>query len=327
MERIDPRERYSQHAKSAATPPEVLREALRAFGVSPEAFALRKLSGGFMNANYVAEGGGRRLLVRVYSTSMHYARKEHDLLRLLGAHPVRVPESFAAMDLLGVPVVLMEFLDGVTLEERLRLDPPTGLGIYRDVGRELGEIHRVTFSDAGFLGPGAKPGKEYENFSAFLGEFIRRTLKQLEAQPERLAPEVNARFRRLLEGAWYIPLATEPTRQLVHADFNPKNILVTRDPDPKVLGVIDWEFADSGNGLIDIGNFFRFEYDYPSGARAAFVEGYRGVQPALPARWEEAARLLDLANMCSFLERSEDYQKSFRTARAVILGTLEHFGY
>src|SRR5437879_11569923 len=32
------------------------------------------------------------------------------------------------------------------------------------------------------------------------------------------------------------------------------------------LAIVDWEFCVSGNGLIDIGNFFRFSYDYEASA-------------------------------------------------------------
>jgi len=62
-------------------------------------------------------------------------------------------------------------------------------------------------------------------------------------------------------------------------------------------------------------------------ARRSRLAGYRSVNPDLPVNWSDAAKLIDLGNMCSFLERPEDYQQSFRTARAVIESTLEHFGY
>jgi Ser/Thr protein kinase RdoA (MazF antagonist) len=122
-------------------------------------------------------------------------------------------------------------------------------------------------------------------------------------------------------------LETEVVRQLVHCDFNPKNILVSKESDPKVLAILDWEFSWVGNGLMDFGNFFRFSYDYPPEAREAFVRGYRNVKSELPENWNEISRIIDVGNMCFFLERQEDYQESFRTARAVIDSTLEYFGY
>jgi Ser/Thr protein kinase RdoA (MazF antagonist) len=103
--------------------------------------------------------------------------------------------------------------------------------------------------------------------------------------------------------------------------------LVSAEPAASLLAVIDWEFCLSANGLADLGNFFRFEYDYPITAREMFAAGYRAVDPALPANWFDVAMLIDLGNMCSFLERPEDYQETFRTARAVIESTLDRFGY
>lgn len=146
-------------------------------------------------------------------------------------------------------------------------------------------------------------------------------------RPERLSVELNHRLQRLVHDTWPLVSETEPKRQLVHCDFNAKNLLVSAGPSTALLAVIDWEFCLAGNGLGDLGNFFRFEYHYPSAAREMIVDGYRSVNPELPANWFDVAKLIDLASMCSFLERREDYQKSFRTARTVIESTLGHFGY
>lgn len=327
MERIPPKDRFNHHADSGSTPPELLHEALRRFGLNPEKCELRKLSGGFMNANFVARGEGRPIVLRVYATDMRTAQKEFDLLRFLEFHPVSSPKVFDRFEVQGRPVVVMEYLDGVTLEEKLSSGETFDPRLYEDIGRELGRVHNIRFARAGFIGPGMKLSMEFDNFSRFLGQFIDRTLKDLESRPDKLSLESNARFRRLFEDKWDLVIRTEIAPQLAHCDFNPKNILISRDRDPKVLGIIDWEFSDSGNGLIDLGNFFRFFYDYPDEARGRFVAGYRSVNDGLSAEWEEAARLIDLGNMCGFLERREDYQKSFRTARAVITSTLAHFGY
>ncbi len=58
-----------------------------------------------------------------------------------------------------------------------------------------------------------------------------------------------------------------------------------------------------------------------------FIGAYREVNSELPANWEDVARVMDIGNMCFFLERKEDYQESFRTARLLVEATLEHFGY
>jgi aminoglycoside phosphotransferase (APT) family kinase protein len=179
------------------------------------------------------------------------------------------------------------------------------------------------------FGPRLRIGGEYDEFAAFVRMFIDRTFTMLQTREDRIDAALNQRTQRLVRDKWFLVSATEPRRQLVHCDFNPKNLLVSRESPATVLAVIDWEFSLSGNGLADLGNFFRFEYDYSSDARAAFVDGYASASSCtgLPENWFDAAKLLDLGNMCAFLERQEDYQETFRTARSVIQSTLEHFGY
>jgi len=221
----------------------------------------------------------------------------------------------------------MEYIDGVSLQDRLCQREIIGPNIYREIGEQLGRIHGIEFSEGGFIGPQLSIGGEYENFSLFLRDFIERTLEWLEQRPDRLDLDMNRRFRRLIRDKWEITSSGEPSRQLVHCDFNPKNILVARSPGCAVLAIVDWEFCISGNGLIDIGNFFRFLYDYEESAAEHFIAGYRSLHPKLPTNWRDISLLLDLGNMCGFLERREDYERSFRTARAVVSSTLAHFGY
>lgn len=326
MEKIPPKERYSQNEKSIVISPEVLRNSLELFGMNPHTSELRKLSGGFMNTNFLASGEDRVVVLRVYSTDMYTAKKEFDILRFLENHPVSAPKALAIFEVSNRPVVVLEYLEGITLEDKLLSGDHFHLDIYEQIGRELGQIHNIRFEDAGFIGPEMKIGKEYESFSTFIRQYIEQTLRTLESRHDRLDIEVNRRLLRLVQDRWNLNFNDDLNRQLVHCDFNPKNIIVSQDKKHSV-GIIDWEFSNSGNGLIDLGNFFRFSYDYPADARARFIAGYRAVNSNLPAEWEDSARLLDLGNMCSFLERREDYQKSFRTARAVIMSTLEHFGY
>lgn len=327
MEKIPAKERFSQNLKSVSTPAELLHEALDRFGMNPKCCEITQLSGGFMNANFLATDGEKKVVLRIYATNNQTAQKEFDLLQFLASRPISTPKVFAIFEVHQRPVVVMEYLDGMTLEDRILSGEPLDLSIYEAIGKELGEIHKIHFERAGFIGPKMEIGAGFDNFSAFIGQFMEKTLKDLEERPDKLDLETNKRFLRLVKDKWELVVKTELVPQLVHCDFNPKNILVSKDRSPKVLGIIDWEFADSGNGLIDIGNFFRFVYDYPIEARERFILGYKSSNPNLHPEWETGSRLIDLGNMCGFLERKEDYQKSFRTARTVIRSTLEHFGY
>jgi aminoglycoside phosphotransferase (APT) family kinase protein len=327
MEKIPAKERFSHNERSAAVAPALLRDAVVAAGMDPERAETRRLPGGFMNATFLATSGVTRRVLRLYSTDRATARREFDLLRFLADGAVATPKVHALLEVGGRPLVVMEYLEGTTLEDRLLGGEPLGLEVYRAIGRQLAAIHRVVFEQAGFIAADALPDGRYERFSVFLHDFIASTLKALEERPERLDLTTNRRLQRLVREKWPLVLRTEPRRQLVHCDFNPKNTMVAAGNDGAVSGVIDWEFCVSGNGLMDLGNFFRFAYDYPDGAEAALASGYEEAGGVLPEAWQDVARLLDIGNMCSFLERQEDYQASFRTARVVIRATLEHFGY
>ncbi len=227
----------------------------------------------------------------------------------------------------GRHIVALEFIDGETFEDRLLRSASLELEIFEQIGKQLAAIHNIRFEECGCIGPKVHIGRQYDNFSESIRHYIETTLRDLELCTDKLDLVTNKRLRRLIDDKWNLASRTEPTCQLVHTDFNPKNIMVSKDSNPKIAAIIDWEFCLSGNGLIDLGNFFRFSYDYPEGARQSFTKGYRMENLNLPDEWEDASRLLDLGNMCSFLERKENYQKSFGTARAVIQATLEYYGY
>jgi hypothetical protein len=190
---IPPKERFSTNAKSVNIDLDVLRDAMSQFGRPGTQVTFQRLSGGFMNANYLVTVDDERVLVRVYSTDATTAARECDLLNFLASEDVLAPGVLARLQIGHRPAAILEFIDGITLE--------------------------------------------------------------------------------------------------------------------------------------DLGNVFRFEYDYPEVAREEFAAGYRSIEPALPANWCDVAKLLDIGHMCSFLERPEDYQASFRTARTVNQSTLTHFGY
>lgn len=329
MQFIHAKARYSANARSLSIGLDVLREAVQRFDRSPDQAFLQRLPGGFANANYLVTVGQERFVVRVYPTDASVADRECDLLNFLEAQraPILIPRVQARFQVREHPVAVLDFVDGITLEDRLLSGEATAASLYFELGAQLARIHSITFAETGFLGPKLVIGREYDDCSAFLRQFIEHTRSMLLTRPDRLSLELNHRLGRLVNDAWALVSATEPRRQLVHSDFNPKNLLVSRGPSTALLAVIDWEFCLSGNGLGDLGNFFRFEYDYADGAREIFADGYRSVSPDLPANWFDVARLLDLANMCWFLDRSDDYQKTFHTARTVIQSTLEHFGY
>ncbi len=327
VKKIPAKERFNQHEKSFAIEPELIEEAAKMLGMDPLTIKIFRLVGGFMNANFKVSDNVQSVVIRVYSTDEVTAQREFDLLKFLEDQPVLTPRALKIFKVQGRPVVALEFIDGETFEERLLRSSSLELEVFEQIGKQLALIHNIRFKECGFIGPKVHIGRQYDNFSEFIRQYIETTLRDLELCADKLDLVTNKRLRRLVDDKWNLVSRTEPLCQLVHTDFNPKNIMVSKDSNPKIAAIIDWEFCLSGNGLIDLGNFFRFSYDYPEGARQSFTKAYRMENPELADEWEDASRLLDLGNMCSFLERQENYQKSFGTARAVIQSTLEYFGF
>jgi aminoglycoside phosphotransferase (APT) family kinase protein len=325
MEKIPAKDRFSKHAKISEVSPETLNDAISRFGLSPQECEVRLLAGGFMNANFIVACGDKKFVFRVYSTDKSTAEREKDVLQFLRSYPVKVPQVFASFEAHGRPITVLEYIDGITLEDKILSGEPIEPHLYVEIGRQLAQIHSIHFGEAGFIGPKLTIGKEYEDFNLFIRQYVENTLNEIPA--ERLDTNTRDSLRKLLEDKWPLILQTEPLRQLVHTDFNPKNILVSKGQNTKVLAILDWEFCLSGNGLIDLGNFFRFSYDYSPDTHQHFENGYRSVNGQLAPDWIDTRLLLDLGNMCSFLVRKEDYPQSFRTARVVIKSTLDHFGY
>lgn len=325
MEKIPPGERFSHNPRVANISDEFLARAISFAGYNFQKSQIQKLSGGFMNANYLIVTDQNKFILRIYSSDISIAQREFDTLKFLATTVVKVPQVFQIFICENHPVVVMEYIPGISLEHRL-MKSNIPLSLYENLGKELAHIHNINLGKTGFLNAGMEVGNEYEKFSVFVKDFILRVLKQLESRPDRLDLETINRVIKLIQDKWQAIIDAENTIQLAHCDFNPKNILVSETGD-KVISIIDWEFTLSGSGLIDLGNFFRFSYDYEKGAQEAFHKGYLAINSDLPQNWRDLSRLIDLGNMCSFLERPEDYHKTFRTARIIINNTLEYFRY
>ena len=121
-------------------------------------------------------------------------------------------------------------------------------------------------------------------------------------------PERAALLRLADHLAGFLP-AVHGARQLVHGDFNPKNLLVRRGAGAgwAVAAVLDWEFAYSSTPLADVGNMLRFSDEHPPGFGAGFVAGFRAHGGQLPARWREISRAVDLYALADLMTRPDEH--------------------
>lgn len=205
-----------------------------------------------------AAGGTERLVARVHggrelANNPELPEHECRLLALLQEHGIPVPRPLGVDRESGAePVVLLEFLDGVAMNQpqTLPTDPP-GAGLV--AARVLRRIHQLDIGEFDFLPDGMAIAD---------GLVAESNPKPNEAFMEQTLGEALARH-------W--PPARVPKR-LLHGDYWPGNLMFRDD---EFQAVLDWEEAVLGDPLMDVA-IARVEISWMWGKQAcdAFTAGY-----------------------------------------------------
>ena len=270
--------------------------------------AAEPLGGGYSNENVRVTTNRGSYVLRRYrrgGTSRTCAI-EAALAARLAATAVPVAEVIAAADpagtAVGEPLLLARHMPGVMVSEVVARDPGSAAELGAAAGRALAAIGAVTFPGGGaFTGPDLVPSPE--GMPASLPEFLETCLRAGHAAGA-LSPAELGRLRALAAAADPLARSVGTARQLVHADYNGKNLLaVGSDGRWSISAVLDWEFAFSGSPLTDIGNMLRFRDEQPPGFGGGFIAGYRDAGGWLPERWREISEALDLYALADFLTR------------------------
>ena len=187
------------------------------------------------------------------------------LVRELTSIPV--PEIYAYSadtDLIGAPFILMESLQGnaaVDLNDHL-IHPEHKSSFYRSLAEYQVEISSITFPKIGSLirnpdgtydvGPLPRLGGPFSTATEYLRAWAKHTpfyggtneLKEMCGNyGDEILGGVLAFPQRVSELAGRIAVRDHGPFPLIHPDFFHSNIIV--DDNWKVLGVIDWEYAQS----------------------------------------------------------------------------------
>ena len=187
------------------------------------------------------------------------------LVRELTSIPV--PEIYgcsADPDLIGAPFILMEALQGnaaVDLNNRL-IHPEHKDSFYRSLAEYQAETSSITFPKIGSpirnpdgtydVGPLPRLGGPFSTATEYLRAWAKHTpfyggtngLKEMcGIYGDKILHGVLTFPQRVSELAGRIAVRDNGPFPLIHPDFFHSNIIV--DDDWKVLGVIDWEYAQS----------------------------------------------------------------------------------
>ncbi|MBI3892145.1 MAG: phosphotransferase [Candidatus Wallbacteria bacterium] len=306
-----------------------LREMLRPLGLADEIAGFEPVAGGRCNSNYCVglKRGERKLFVRIYSRGADVARKEAALGQLLaGRAPVAAVLHSAPDGVPGCPpFAVQEWVQHPSLSAVLEsLAGLEARALGESVGETLGRIVGVRFSGPGDLGPdlSVKPWPWADDGDGMFLEFVRGCLEAGRAV-ERLGNERSQRLWELARCEAFRLREPEPAACLVHGDFGPTNLLVSRDRGrPSVAAVVDWEFAHSGTPLMDLANLLRREEQAPPEFASGVAAAFSATWGPLPADWRARAKLIDLTAQLEFLQSVAERGEIHAQAIEIIDRTL-----
>ncbi|HKY70045.1 MAG TPA: GNAT family N-acetyltransferase [Gammaproteobacteria bacterium] len=240
------------------------------------------------------------LILRVYLRDKDAAYREQKLSKLL-KEAVPAPLTHYIGELEGHHFAITEFMPGIPLRELLLGDAPHDVSaIMYEVGTILSKITGPEFSEAGFF------DKELNVIPHSLDDYLifaKDCLKH-ETVLSVLTSDVISKISQAL-GYYDHLFPDENQKHLVHADFDPANILVRKvDGLWKVSGVLDWEFAFSGSVLWDVANMLRYAHKMPDEFQDAFLRGLASGGVTLPKNWHISIQLLNLLSLLDCLKRS-----------------------
>ncbi|MEW2431805.1 phosphotransferase [Micromonospora sp. NPDC047644] len=279
------------------------------------------LAGGFSHETRLLTLADRRAVARFGGTDPAVEAGVMDVARRY----VPVPEVLLVLpagDGRVRPAMVIEYVDGVVLSDVLArgdLGRPEAGELGAEVGRVVARVAGARFDRRGFFVDGDLTVKEERPWSQQL----------VEVAEECMAAVPDSRLDGGTRRAWVTLCTAHATAlesvdhqtRLVHADVNPKNILVSREGGGwRVDALLDWEFSYSGCPYGDAANMARFGADYPAGFLGGFQAGFVEQQPAdlpLVRNWTYLGRVLDMFALSDLLTRPVGHAVADQAAEQV----------
>ncbi|MBE7191606.1 MAG: phosphotransferase family protein [Gordonia polyisoprenivorans] len=224
----------------------------------------------------------RRPPVGTLLASAHDVAREARILAALAPTDVAVPAVLGVCtdeSVSPVPLVVMEFVDGVVLD-RLPAAQALSPAIRRAVGESmidtLARIHDVDIEQAGLA--------DLASHTPYAARQLKRWSAQWVKSKTREIPALDELTRRLTASA-----PDQQETRLVHGDFHIRNVMI--DPDSgTVRAALDWELSTLGDPLADIGSTLAY---WPAAGEPPLSAAPVELLEGFPTRDELAEMYLD----------------------------------
>ncbi|MCB9229939.1 MAG: phosphotransferase [Deltaproteobacteria bacterium] len=296
--------------------PSTIKELFAEAYPGEEVVGTKPITTGFTNSNIKVDlKSARSVVLRIQTSGIEKYKVEANALETV-RNTVSVPKVLfqsERWDSIGYPVMVVEYVDGVLLENALSSDEVNF--DYYLIGSSVAETLAAIF-EHDFQEP------VYRTEDYF--KFVEHALSQI-SNSNILDSSTIKRIDTLIQKNSALVESCYSKLGLVHSDFKPDNIIVDSDG-TKVVAVIDWEWAHKGTVFSDIGNFLRFKDSYPVELTTGFTNRFNELTGLLRDDWEKKASLIDLTahleKIISFKQRTEHN----RTSVDIIMRTLNQYG-
>jgi aminoglycoside phosphotransferase (APT) family kinase protein len=208
------------------------------------------LTGGRSNLTYRLTDGVARWALRRPPLA-HTLPTAHDMARefriLRGLHGTEVPVAEPVVlcedvEVIGAPFYVMDFVDGVVLDQPHALDDLTPATAARSCDLLVDTLLAIHALDANGVGLG-----ELGRPDGFLDRQVRRWSKQWDASETEPRPDYQQ-----LRDALADTVPPQSAAGIVHGDYRLTNVIYSVDID-QIAAVVDWEMATLGDPLTDVG--------------------------------------------------------------------------
>lgn len=290
----------------------------------------QETTGGLANTNIRLHLNSQTepILLRIFVRDSKQAGKEWRINSLVHK-TVPTPMFFhfgTENEFTGHPYILMEWIEGVRLEEIIGTVEPSALAVLaQSVGSALAAIHRFKFEHFGFFESDLNISEPIDIGSHGLMDYANHCLKDGVAG-ERLGADLTRKVLDFLQSEAHLLDEWQGAPCLAHSDFGGSNILVNQSSEGwNVAAVLDWEFAFSGTPFFDFGNLLRAPHGTIPGFGDGVAEGYVKAGGELPEKWRQMSLLTDLTAWFDFLMRKDPGANLIADAQRVVSQTIDEW--
>lgn len=222
------------------------------------------------------------------------------------------------------PFALLEFIPGILMRDIcLQGNMQAMHQTCYQAGTYLKALAQIQLPHAGFFHAG-----HIKAFSAdeLLYPYMLNLLEKCQSQ-QTLSIALIAKVKSLLRQHESL-LVLKPPFNLSHGDFDPSNILVSKNEYGwTISAILDWEFSFSGHYYFDMGNMLRYAHRVDSSFEESFLQGLQTEGLSLPQDWKQTVKLYDLVSLLQFCatKGKQSHPNLLNDVTSLIVNTIDYF--